>query len=195
MLKRCGIKDLDADGAGEETPSKIAEKDIVLLGFFREASSLVHEFELKETGRGRHPLLDNLLIIDFNPEVYAELNRRGIACLYGDIANMETLRHAHIQHAELVICTIPDHILKGTTNSRMLKQARQICPSAEVIVTADRINQALELYDEGADFVFIPRLHSTADLAKVIESGLREGFKALKTQHISDLRRRDEVLE
>jgi Kef-type K+ transport system membrane component KefB len=193
LLARLGLRDLDSCTVAEGQPDH-TEKSIIVLGFFREASSLLHEFERCETDQGRHPLLDNLLVIDFNPQVREELTRRGIACLYGDVANMDTLHHAHIHDAELVISTIPDAILKGTNNSRILKQARRLCPNARVIVTADRISQALELYAEGADYIFLPRLQSARELAAIIEDSLRHGFSSHRTEHIAHLQQRDEVL-
>lgn len=126
--------------------------------------------------------------------VYSELQRRGIDCIYGDVAHMETLHHAKIHHAELVVSTIPEQILKGTDNERLLKKIRQLCPHAKAIVTADSPPKALELYDRGADFVFIPRMHSSAQVAHIIESGLREGLENIRAEQIEHLRRRDEVL-
>jgi voltage-gated potassium channel Kch len=193
-LRGAGVKDLDA--AAPEAPEAPlhAGKDVVLLGFFVEASALVHEYELAAQG-GRHAMLDRLLVIDFNPMVHAELKRRGIACLYGDISHMETLHHADIHDAALVISTIPDTILKGTDNERLLKQARRLCPRAKVVVTGSRAASALELYAAGADYVFVPRLHSAAQMASILEEGLARGFDDLRAVQIEQLRRRHEVLE
>ena len=196
-LRSAGLKDLDAAApAAPEAPEAPlhAGKDVVLLGFFVEASALVHEYELAAKD-GRHPVLDRLLVIDFNPQVHAELKRRGIACLYGDISHMETLHHADIHDAALVISTIPDTILKGTDNQRLLKQARRLCPRAKVVVTGNRAASALELYDAGADYVFVPRLHSAAQMASILEEGLARGFDDLRAVQIEQLRRRHEVLE
>jgi hypothetical protein len=190
-LKRVGVRDLDS-GAAEE--AEHGGKGVVLVGFYREASALVHEFERVESDGGRHPILDDLLVIDFNPEVHRELNRRGIACVYGDVAHMDTLHHAHVHDANLVVSTIPDAILKGTDNLRLLRQARRLSPHAKVIVTAERVGQAIELYAAGADFVYVPRLHSARDLARAIEDGLRHGFDAAREEHLAELNRRDEVL-
>lgn len=193
-LSTLRIKDIAAGGGSTEESLHTSPKPIVFLGFFREASAILHEFELKGSGDGRHSLLDDVLVIDFNPVVYSELGRRGIECLYGDVAHMETLHHAKIHDAELVVSTIPDHILKGTDNERLLKKIRQLCPHAKAIVTADSPQRALELYDLGADFVFIPRLHSSAQVAEVIESGLREGLENVRADEIEHLKVRDEVL-
>lgn len=188
-LTRAGVADLD-QGAGEAPAHAGPPKDVVLLGFFTEASALVHEYEM-----ARNPMLERLLVIDFNPDVHAELNRRGIACKYGDVASMQTLHHAEVHAAKLVVSTIPDTILKGTSNLRLLQQARRLCPHAQVVVTANRAASAMELYDAGADFVFVSRLHSAAQMAKILEEGLAEGFERLREEQIAHIRRRDEVLK
>ncbi|HYJ86312.1 MAG TPA: NAD(P)-binding protein, partial [Pyrinomonadaceae bacterium] len=192
-LSALRLKDLaGGQGAGESPQTSL--KPLVFLGFFREASSIIHEFELSSSENGRHSLLDDILVIDFNPVVYSELQRRGIECIYGDLAHMETLHHAKIHHAEMVISTIPDQILKGTDNERLLKKIRQLCPQAKAIVTADSPQKALKLYNRGADFVFIPRIHSSSQVAQIIESGLREGLDNVRAEQIAHLKIRDEVL-
>ncbi len=190
-LSTLRIRDVDA-AAAEAAPS--APKPIVFLGFFREASAIIHEFELKTAKDNERHMIEDIMVIDFNPVVYSELQRRGIEVLYGDVAHMETLHHAKIDHAELVISTIPDQILKGTNNERILRKIRQLCPHARAIVTADGPQKALHLYERGADFVFIPRMHSSAQMAEVIESGMRDGFDSIREGEISHLKMRDEVL-
>jgi Kef-type K+ transport system membrane component KefB len=191
-LSTLRIRDVDAVTA---EPAPAVPKPIVFLGFFREASAIIHEFELNgRSGNERHDLLDDIMVIDFNPVVYSELQRRGIECVYGDVANMETLHHAKIHHAELVISTISDQILKGTNNERILRKIRQLCPHARAIVTADGPLKALELYERGADFVFIPRIHSSAQMAQIIETGMREGFDSIRKEEIAHLQMRHEVL-
>jgi Trk K+ transport system NAD-binding subunit len=177
-----------------EARSNHTGKRVVFLGFFREASSVLYELEHRSSDSGRRIPVDDVLVIDFNPQVHAELRRRGIHCTYGDIAHMETLFHAEIHRAELLISTIPDAILKGTTNARLLDQARRLSPQARVIVTAESIQGALDLYQRGADYVFLPRLHSAALLAGVIEMGLCEGFEALRVEQLACLAMRHEVL-
>lgn len=193
LLSTLRLKDL---GKGEDAREAVdtSHKAVVFLGFFREASAIVHEFELNGNENSRHPLLDQILVIDFNPVVYSELQRRGIACLYGDVAHMDTLHHAKIHYAQLVISTIPDQILKGTDNARLLKKIRQLCPHAMAVVTADSPQRALHLYDRGADYVFIPRLHSAAQIAQVIETAMREGLQNAREEQIEHLNARDEVL-
>jgi Kef-type K+ transport system membrane component KefB len=168
---------------------------IVLLGFFRDASSILHQFEFEgERTGGAHALLREMMVIDFNPVVLEELTRRGIRNVYGDLGSFETLHHAGIEEAKLVVCTLPDSILKGTTNERLLRQLEKLCPRAQVIAAAETIDGALELYESGADFVYLARMHSAHDMAEVIETAWEDGLETLRREEIARLSGRREVL-
>jgi Kef-type K+ transport system membrane component KefB len=176
---------------------RVEENSIVFLGCFREASSILHEMEQGSKEANVNGVLSQLLVIDFNPLVLQELKRRGIKCLYGDVAHMDTLHHAQIHSAKIVACTISDAILRGTTNIRLLQQARRLCPKAHVIAAADNISSAVELYEEGADFVYIARLHSARYMAELIARAVQdeEGFKDSREDEFRLLKQRKEVLQ
>jgi Kef-type K+ transport system membrane component KefB len=182
--------------ASEDVAAGEAHNSVVFLGCFREASSILHEMELQFKESNGESVLGRTLVIDFNPLVLNELKRRGIKCLYGDVAHMDTLHHAHIHAARIVACTISDAILRGTTNLRLLRQARRLCPSAQVIAAADNIASAIELYDQGADFVYIARLHSARHMAELIARAVqdKEEFKVLREEESHVLKQREEVL-
>ena len=193
VLKLFRIKDLDV---GEAAPARKESRSetLIFLGFYRDASSILFELENGGTAVEGQVLLDKVLVVDFNPTVMAELRRRGISCVYGDIAHADTLRHAGIDSAELVLCTITDDILRGTNNLRLLRNARAACPSAKVVVSTEHIPHALELYAAGADFVYLPRLHSAHQIALILKQGLAEGFDAARAAQIALLSARKEVL-
>ena len=185
-----GADSLDGVSDAEQASS------VVFLGCFREASSILHEIEFQSDGANGVSMIDQILVIDFNPLVLQELRRRRIRCLYGDVAHMDTLHHAHIQPARIVACTISDAILRGTTNARLLQQARRLCPNAQVIVAADNISSAIALYEQGADFVYIARLHSARHMAELIARAVQEedGFKEFRDDEVRLLKQREEVL-
>jgi Trk K+ transport system NAD-binding subunit len=133
-------------------------------------------------------------VIDFNPSVMRELRNRAISCIYGDIAHADTLRHAGIEQAELVVSSITDDILRGTNNLRMLTNIRAACPKARVMLTTEHIPQALSFYEAGADFVYLPRLHSAPQIARILKQGLEEGFEKIRAEEIEHLSQRREVL-
>lgn len=194
ILGRIHVPDIHIQEMQSEEHSNHTGKRVVFLGFFREASSVLYELEHLSAEKGYRGLLDDVLVIDFNPDVHRELRRRGIHCMYGDISHMATLFHAEIHHATLLISTIPDAILRGTTNARLLDQARHLAPHAKVIVTAESIQQALELYQRGADYVLLPRVHLGTLMAEVIEKGLEGGFEDLRVKETARLAIRSEVI-
>jgi Kef-type K+ transport system membrane component KefB len=191
-LKSAGLKDLDSTRVTEEDGEK--QHPVILLGFFRDTSSILYEFEHEGDAKEARDFCDKILVIDFNPTVMRELRRRGIKCVYGDIAHADTLRHAGIEHAKLVVSTITDDVLRGTDNMRLLKNVKAHAPKALVVLTTDHIPQALHFYRDGADFVFIPRLYSAAACARILRKGLDDGFLDVRTQAIGHLSKRQEVL-
>lgn len=158
---------------------------LVLVGCFRIASSLVHD--LIEAGK-------KFSVIDFNPEVHSMLKQLGVPCYYGDISHTDTLEHAGVQHAQILVASIPDDFLRGTTNRKLLDTLRKLNPHAKIIVTADSPQRALELYDAGADYVLVPQVHSANHLLQIIESAEAGDLSGLREFEISDLRARREVV-
>lgn len=185
LLKRLGVRDLDS--GAEARP--VIEKPIVFLGFSHDASSLLHEILNSDP-----QFSDQIGVIDFNPEVKHELDLRGIQCVYGDISHADTLHHAGIEHARVLVSTIPDPILKGTNNLRLLRQARSLARDANVIVTAQRMPHARDLYLCGAAFVYVPRLMSVRELKDIVLSALTSDLASHRAAAISELQSRSEVL-
>jgi hypothetical protein len=191
LLGNLGMKDLDRQSSTRSEAEK--PKEIVFLGFFREASSIFHEIESMRDEEGM-PLSDKVLVVDFNPEVHSELNNRNVRCIYGDISSVDTLMHSHVGHARTIVCTIPDSILRGTTNERLLNLTRRLCPKAQVIVAANTLQTAMNLYQQGADFVFIPRIHSARAVARIIADSLQGSLARYRDEETAQLLDRREVL-
>jgi Kef-type K+ transport system membrane component KefB len=191
VFKALGLKDLDA---GREDLAEELHQPVIFLGFFRDTSSILYEFEHEGTAKEAREFVEKILVIDFNPTVLRELRRKKIKCIYGDIAHSDTLRHAGVEHATLVVSSITDDVLRGTSNLRLMKTVHNHAPNAHVVLTTDHIPQALHFYDEGADFVFIPRLYSAAACARILRKGLAGGFDEIRSQAIEHLSQRQEVL-
>jgi Kef-type K+ transport system membrane component KefB len=162
-LKRLRLLDLDQAGGdadrGQQAPR------IVLLGFFRVASSLLEELSLS-----RPNLLTELLVVDFNPHVFSELRRRGVRVTYGDITRRETLEHAGVPGAKIIICTLPGSILKGANNLKLLRQLRELNPAARILMHAESAEEAREFYAAGASYVWLARLLEAAEISAALEA-------------------------
>jgi len=186
LLSFVGFKDLDQSHADAD---QVDHHPIVLLGFYRIASALFEELSTK------HPhIARQLKVIDFNPQVKQKLDALNVAHVYGDISHADTLHHAGIHHAQLVVCTIPDGFLRGTTNVRLLQNVKSLCPKAKVIVTAETVAQTLELYAAGADYVLEASQVAGDWLASVIERSIQGELPRIQEAAIKDLRQRTEVL-
>lgn len=186
-LSRLGLRDLPGGpaeaGAGESPPT------IYLLGCFETASSL-----LEEIARDRPALLPRLKVIDFNPEVTAKLRARGIEAVYGDISQRDVLEHAGIGHAETILCTLPDSVLRGISNRKLLRQLRELNPAARVIVHAERIADVTGFYEEGASHVITPRLLEARDLLEVLDAAEHDLDGELRRKRLESVKGRSEVV-
>jgi Kef-type K+ transport system membrane component KefB len=187
-LKRMGLRDLDhrqdAD-AGHEGGHGEARR-VVILGFFRAASALLSEIERRSPA-----VLDQITVIDFNPMVFRTLTDRGMHVVYGDISNVETLVHAGVGKAELIILSIPDSLLKGADNEKLVRHVRSLNPTAKIVATAEMLATVDDLYAAGADYVTVTRLSDANELYKVIEAaqaGLLEDKRAETDALLSERR-------
>jgi voltage-gated potassium channel Kch len=130
---------------------------------------------------------ERIVAIDFNPETLEQLRADGVMCHYGDIGNAETLRHAGIERAAVVVSSISDWLLQGTTNLRLLHQVRSLAPAARMIVTADTLPAAERLYAEGADYVLIPSVLAAGHLYDLLLDGTAESLAAARREQAATL--------
>jgi Kef-type K+ transport system membrane component KefB/Trk K+ transport system NAD-binding subunit len=187
-LKKIGLRDLDhahhAEGAHEGGHG--ATNRIVILGFFRSASALMSQIE-----RQNEALLEQITVIDFNPTVFRTLNERGVHVIYGDISNVDTLVHAGIGKAEMIILSVPDSLLVGANNEKLVRHVRALNPTAKIVATADLLSNVNDLYAAGADYVTVTRLTDAGELFSVIEAsdaGLLEDKRAEMDAQLAERR-------
>jgi len=142
-------------------------KRLVFLGFHRVASSVLCDLE------AAHPeLLPQMLIIDTNVGVHKKIRERGVEVVYGDISSKESLTHAGLPHAEVIVSTVPDDVLKGTTNLALVRMARSLNPKAEVIAHALKSGDVDALYEAGASYVFMQRTEASRGILPAIYAAM-----------------------
>lgn len=184
-------------------------KDIALLGFFKVASSFVID---AVEDNSKQSLKDKIVVVDFNQTVHSKLKSLGVPAIYGDIGHIDTLHHVGLHHTKVAISTIPDTILVGTSNLKLIKQIEDIAPHAKIIVTAENPQSALKMYEAGADYVFLPRQLASAHLMPIVRDMLaaaeegnspavkarrkkaEERLERLREEAIRELRDRHEII-
>jgi Kef-type K+ transport system membrane component KefB len=189
ILKRLGLRDLDDTTLAGQEEGEGHGARILFLGFFRTASSLIADLE-----RDDPKLLDDIAVIDFNPVVFQNLGGRGVKVQYGDISQRETLVHAGIEQAEILVSSIPDYLLKGITNERLVRQLRSINPDAIIIAPADLIADIEPLYAAGANYVMMSRLVEADELRDVLRAANEGLLDEKRAEFDKRLAGRSEVL-
>jgi Kef-type K+ transport system membrane component KefB len=185
-LNKIGFRDLDqiAPAGGGGKPSRIC-----LLGFSWTASSL-----LEEIAHERSDLLEQIVIVDFNPNAYEKLRQRGVRVVYGDITQRDTLIHAGVAECEIIICSLPNTVLKGADNLKMLRQLRELNPDAKIVVHAELLEDIPKLYAAGANYVTAPRLLEDANLLNVVEAAEKNLLDQKRKEQETQLAGRNEVI-
>ena len=166
-------------GRKTKTLEFIPEKydyDTLLIGADRIGHNLIETLD---------KLKHKLLVIDFNPEIINLLVRENIPCLYGDVGDLEIIERIKFNKLKLVISTQP--IFEVTL--LMLKKVRRKNKSTKIIVTANNIDNALKLYDAGADYVILPHFLGGARVSLLLEEihGNRYHLRKEKKRHFKEL--------
>jgi len=172
-LAKLGFK-APADRVSVVTES--AHPRLVLLGFHRVGDAL-----LRDVGHQHPEWLPDTVVVDTNVQAHAAIRQLGAQVVYGDIGNLETLRHAHIEHAQLIVCTIPDELLKRTSNEAVVKVVRSIAPQALVFACASRPEAVAALYAAGASYVYMPPVE--------VANGVMAAAAAALSGQLEDFRR------
>ena len=190
LLKRIGFRDLDHAQLADAAPDGHGQmRRIAILGFFRTASALLSQIE-----RQNPLLLEQISVVDFNPNVFRTLTDRGLHVIYGDISNVDTLVHAGVEKAEIIILSVPDSLLKGATNEKLVRHVRTLNGTARIIATADVLADVADLYEAGANYVTVPRISDADELFTVIEASDAGLLDEKRTAVDRQLNERCEVL-
>jgi len=132
----------------------------------------------------------NYLVVDFNPTIISDLKKLGIPSVYGDVDDDSLLRELPLKNLKLAISTIPDF----ETNELLIETIKTENPKTIVIVRAHTIEDSMELYKKGADYVLTPHFLGGEYLAKMLKEIKtdEEGYKKEREKHIKMLMQRSE---
>ena len=156
----------------EETlPKGNFEKPIILIGAHRTGESIASSLPK-----------DDLLIIDFDPDVIRRLRKRGFTCMFGDITDTGLFSEVNIAGANLIISTSP----QLEDNLALLEQVKNKA-RPRIILRAETEEDARILYARHADYVLLPHFTAGQYLGKTI--AIDPEFKIL-----SELKAKDEAL-
>lgn len=171
VLAACGFPEPPAIKKEEEKKNY----RLALLGFHRVASSLLYEIAQKEP-----TLAAETLVVDFNAAIHDSIRTFGAHVEYGDLSNAETLLHAGIDRAKVVVSTVPDDLLRGVDNRRLVESVRRMNPKAIIIANAISFADCQAIYAAGANYVFLSRLETALALNEAIGRALNGTLNELR---------------
>jgi len=133
-------------------------KPVVLIGGHRVGWNIAN-----------HLNKDDLLMVDFDPDVVAKLKKRGYNALFGDIADSDIIERAGLGSARLIICTTPELKDNLAFLDEIERVSKQSGNKPKIILRAEDEKDAKILYKKGADYVLFPCFTSGQYLGKSIE--------------------------
>ncbi len=150
--------------------------DAILFGYNRIGFSILRSFK---------KIRKNYLVVDFNPDVIATLDKFRIPNVYGDAFDSEFLDELPLEKVKIIVSTIPDF----ETNLLLLETVRLVNPNAIVILRAHQIEDAFEFYKKGASYVLTPHFLGGEYVAKMVENldTKEDDYKKEKIKHIEML--------
>lgn len=126
-----------------------------------------------------------IIVIDFNPEIYRRLKSDGFNAVFGDVTDPEVLEELELGKAKLLVITDPD----AGDGAHIIQMAKTKNFKGPIIGTAYWIHDAIKLYEMGADYVVVPETiggkHVSRILAEHWES--LDKIKKEKSRHFEEL--------
>ncbi len=153
--------------------------DAILFGYNRIGFGIL---------RSLQKIRKRYLVIDYSPDVIANLTKLRIPSLYGDVDDEALLSELPLDKVQLVISTIPDF----EANMILIENVRLVNKKAIIIVRAHTIENALSLYKKGASYVLTPHFLGGEYVAKMLRDikTSEKGYEEEKDKHIKMLKER-----
>ena len=112
-------------------------------------------------------------------------------CLYGDVTDEEIIERLDLSNIEVLISTIPE----VKDNLLLVKKTREMNKKAKLIITANNIEEAMQLYKEGADYVVLPYFlggeHASEMIYRIRTN--KTDIKEERRKHLQHLKERKDL--
>lgn len=150
----------------QETSSYDLNDHVVIIGSQQVGEGIVKYFQKMDIQQ---------VVLDFNPYQVEKLLAAKIPVVFGDMGDPEVLEVLRLDKAKMVISTVPNI----TDNKLLIEELKDRKLNIPIIVRADNIRSAKELYKFGASFVFVPDVVSGDFLVEVLKDHFddKEYFK------------------
>lgn len=127
----------------ESFEDKELENHIILIGAHHIGEPIVEFLKTQSVP---------FIVMDSNPHLVKELQRKGIYAVYGDIADPDVLDMLHVEKAQLIISTVSYE----QDNEMLLEELKRRHVHSIIIVRGEDREHGKALKAMGADYVILP---------------------------------------
>jgi CPA2 family monovalent cation:H+ antiporter-2 len=134
-----------------------------------EAASLPRHAVVCGYGRVGRQLIDALqrrsipfLVIEYDPDLVAELRSRGAQVIFGDAANPGVMDHAGLDSASLLAALVPD----AAATEVIVRRARATNPKLDIVARARDADEVARLLEAGATEVVQPEFEAGVEVIR-----------------------------
>ncbi len=144
-----------ATSLNENVKKKIVRDHILLFGANTCSRLLIEEMYKK------YPVI----LVDYDPLKVQLLKRMGYDAYYGDVLDESTLKELGIGKAKMIVCCIADF----ETTHHVVGMTKGLNKFVKIIVKARNFDEALKLYEEGADYVIIEGIDGIDKISTIVK--------------------------
>ena len=150
--------------------------NVALIGCHRMGSIFLKALQSKK---------NKVLVIDNNPDVIRRLIKMRVSCMYGDLTNSEILERIKLNKIRTIISTVPNE----EDNEFLLDYVKSKNSNIIIILTANHLHQAKELYNRGADYVILPHILSGEKLSIMLKNAInkKESIARIRREHLKHI--------
>jgi Kef-type K+ transport system membrane component KefB len=154
------------------------QNDIIMFGANRTGHEILSTLKKNKA---------KVLIVDYDPETIEKLSKKGYKCIYGDITDPELLLDIDVCSSKMIISTVAE----VESNILFIKRLKLCNPKAIIITTTDQAEDALLLYQNGADYVILPHHLGGKYAAQLIDKNKlsKSKFTELKDNEIPEIKK------
>lgn len=156
-----------------EEVQSISHYPLVLLGYSKGGSEFVRTFK---------QMKKDYVVIDFDPDIIDQLERRKINHIYGDVTDLDLLEEIGLKRAEIVVSTIDDKV----TNRLLAQHISKHNKDTLFICHATSLDEAQRLYGLGASHVILPHQIGSERIGSFIlrHGNDRKAFEKYRQEHL-----------
>ncbi|HUC78677.1 MAG TPA: cation:proton antiporter [Candidatus Saccharimonadales bacterium] len=143
--------------------------DLILFGYKKGGQEFIRLFQELEK---------KFVVVDYDPEVIEQMDHQHLNSIFGDATDVELLDEIGIEKAKLVVSMITDNAI----NVFLVKLINKLNPKSIVIVHAENVEQATELYDLGASYVVMPHYIGSENIGAFIKNSALKKSEFIKYQ-------------